>query len=66
MQKCPVRCMKPEKIEKSDELKKRKVAFLIDEAHRSQDGKMSYNLKTLFIKGTATAIIGAGIAMLFL
>lgn len=30
-----------EKLENSEELKNRKVAFLIDEAHRSQDGKLA-------------------------
>ena len=48
-----------DKIEKSDELKNRKIAFLIDEAHRSQDGKMSHTLKTMFIEG-AEEIIESG------
>ncbi|MEX2363757.1 MAG: DEAD/DEAH box helicase family protein [Balneolaceae bacterium] len=30
-----------DELKKSDELKNRKVAFLIDEAHRSQDGKLA-------------------------
>lgn len=37
-----------DKIQQSEELKKRKVAFLIDEAHRSQDGKMSLTLRKFF------------------
>lgn len=48
-----------EKIENSEELKNRKVAFLIDEAHRSQDGKMSHTLKTMFIEG-AQEIVESG------
>src|SRR5690606_13085753 len=33
-----------DKIQGSEELKQRKVAFLIDEAHRSQEGKMALTL----------------------
>ena len=37
-----------EKIQESEELKRRKVAFLIDEAHRSQEGKMALTLRKFF------------------
>jgi type I restriction enzyme R subunit len=36
------------KIEKDPELKKLKVAFLIDEAHRSQEGRMGVAIRTPF------------------
>ncbi len=39
-----------DKIRESDELKNRKVAFLIDEAHRSQEGKMALTLRKFFTK----------------
>jgi type I restriction enzyme R subunit len=39
-----------DKIQESEELKKRKVAFLIDEAHRSQEGKMALTLRKFFTK----------------
>lgn len=38
------------KIQGSEVLKKRKVAFLIDEAHRSQEGKMALTLRRFFTK----------------
>ncbi len=37
-----------EKIKNSDILKTRKIAFLIDEAHRSQEGKMSLTMRKHF------------------
>ena len=37
-----------DKLKSSDELKNRKVAFLIDEAHRSQDGKMALKQRQYF------------------
>jgi type I restriction enzyme R subunit len=37
-----------EVIEKNAVLKNRKIAFLIDEAHRSQDGKMALNMRSYF------------------
>lgn len=37
-----------EEIEKNDELKSRRVAFLIDEAHRSQEGKMGAAIRKPF------------------
>lgn len=37
-----------EEIEKNEELKKRRVAFLIDEAHRSQEGKMGAAIRKPF------------------
>lgn len=37
-----------EKLKSSEELKNRKVAFLIDEAHRSQDGKMALKQRKYF------------------
>lgn len=37
-----------EKLQGSAELRKRKVAFLIDEAHRSQEGKMALTLRKFF------------------
>ncbi|RYF88234.1 MAG: type I restriction endonuclease subunit R, partial [Chitinophagaceae bacterium] len=37
-----------DKIQASDMLRKRKVAFLIDEAHRSQEGKMALKLRKVF------------------
>lgn len=37
-----------DKLKNSEDLKKRKVAFLIDEAHRSQEGKMALNLRDIF------------------
>ncbi|MBL1219060.1 MAG: type I restriction endonuclease subunit R [Planctomycetes bacterium] len=39
-----------DKIQGSEDLKKRKVAFLIDEAHRSQEGKMALTLRKFFTK----------------
>ncbi len=39
-----------DKIQESEELKQRKVAFLIDEAHRSQEGKMALTLRKFFTK----------------
>ncbi|WP_296621759.1 DEAD/DEAH box helicase family protein [Marivirga sp.] len=39
-----------DKIQESEELQGRKVAFLIDEAHRSQDGKMALTLRKFFTK----------------
>ena len=36
------------KLENSSELKNRNIAFLIDEAHRSQDGKKSHTMKEFF------------------
>jgi type I restriction enzyme, R subunit len=39
-----------EEIEKSKELKKLRVAFLIDEAHRSQEGKMGAAIRIPFRK----------------
>ncbi len=39
-----------DKIQESEDLKKRKVAFLIDEAHRSQEGKMALTLRKFFTK----------------
>lgn len=39
-----------EKIEKNPELKKLRVAFLIDEAHRSQEGKMGAAIRLPFRK----------------
>src|SRR5439155_14812204 len=35
-------------LEKNEELKKRRVAFLIDEAHRSQEGKMGAAIRKPF------------------
>ncbi len=37
-----------EKLNKSEALKDRKVAFLIDEAHRSQDGKLALSMQQHF------------------
>lgn len=37
-----------EEIQKNDELKKLRVAFLIDEAHRSQEGKMGAAIRVPF------------------
>jgi type I restriction enzyme R subunit len=37
-----------EEIRKNEELKKRRVAFLIDEAHRSQEGKMGAAIRVPF------------------
>lgn len=37
-----------DKLKTGEELKKRKVAFLIDEAHRSQEGKMALTLRKTF------------------
>lgn len=37
-----------DKLKSSEELKNRKVAFLIDEAHRSQDGKMALRQRQYF------------------
>lgn len=37
-----------DKLKNSEALKKRKVAFLIDEAHRSQEGKMALSLRKTF------------------
>ncbi|QXP63247.1 DEAD/DEAH box helicase family protein [Polaribacter sp. HaHaR_3_91] len=37
-----------EKLQKDDLLKNRNVAFLIDEAHRSQDGKMALTMHKFF------------------
>lgn len=39
-----------EEIEKNDELKKLRVAFLIDEAHRSQEGQMGVAIRVPFRK----------------
>ncbi|MBI4668304.1 MAG: type I restriction endonuclease subunit R, partial [Elusimicrobia bacterium] len=39
-----------EEIEKNDELKKLRVAFLIDEAHRSQEGQMGVAIRIPFRK----------------
>ena len=39
-----------EEIEKNDELKKLRVGFLIDEAHRSQEGKMAAAIRLPFRK----------------
>lgn len=39
-----------EKLKDSEALKGRKVAFLIDEAHRSQEGKMALKLRKTFTK----------------
>lgn len=38
------------KIQGSEALKNRRVAFLIDEAHRSQEGKMALTLRRFFTK----------------
>lgn len=40
-----------DKIQQSDELKTRRIAFLIDEAHRSQEGKMALNMRKVFTAG---------------
>jgi type I restriction enzyme R subunit len=37
-----------DKLRSATDLQKRKVAFLIDEAHRSQDGKMALNQRQFF------------------
>jgi type I restriction enzyme R subunit len=37
-----------DKLQETEELKNRKVAFLIDEAHRSQEGKMALKLRKFF------------------
>jgi type I restriction enzyme R subunit len=37
-----------EKLNDSERLRERKVAFLIDEAHRSQDGKLSLTMRKYF------------------
>ena len=37
-----------EKLQNDEVLKKRKVAFLIDEAHRSQDGKLAVTVRQFF------------------
>ena len=37
-----------EEIQKNEELKKLRVAFLIDEAHRSQEGKMGAAIRVPF------------------
>jgi len=39
-----------DKLKNSEALKGRKVAFLIDEAHRSQEGKMALKLRQTFTK----------------
>jgi len=39
-----------EEIEKNPELKKLRVAFLIDEAHRSQEGRMGVAIRVPFRK----------------
>jgi type I restriction enzyme R subunit len=39
-----------EKLQNNDVLKNRKVAFLIDEAHRSQDGKLALTMREYFNK----------------
>lgn len=39
-----------DKLQQSEELKNRKVAFLIDEAHRSQEGKLAFKLRKYFTK----------------
>jgi len=39
-----------DKLNNDEMLKDRKVAFLIDEAHRSQDGKMSHTMRKFFTK----------------
>ena len=39
-----------EEIQKSPELKKLRVAFLIDEAHRSQEGQMGAAIRLPFRK----------------
>ncbi len=41
-----------EKLRKDETLKSLKVAFLIDEAHRSQSGKMGKNVRTTFTNQT--------------
>lgn len=43
-----------EKLQNDDVLKKRKVAFLIDEAHRSQDGKLALTMRQYFNDDTDT------------
>ena len=40
-----------EEIQKNEELKKRRVAFLIDEAHRSQEGKTAAAIRMPFRNG---------------
>jgi len=37
-----------EKLHSDKDLKSRKIAFLIDEAHRSQEGKMALKMRTFF------------------
>ena len=44
-----------EEIEKNAELKKLRVAFLIDEAHRSQEGQMGAAIRLPFRAGTKSA-----------
>ncbi len=41
-----------EKLQNDQILKKRKVAFLIDEAHRSQDGKLALTMRQYFNEDT--------------
>ncbi|MCP4161650.1 MAG: DEAD/DEAH box helicase family protein, partial [Deltaproteobacteria bacterium] len=43
-----------EKLQNDEILKKRRVAFLIDEAHRSQDGKMALTMRQYFNDDTDT------------
>jgi type I restriction enzyme R subunit len=44
-----------DKLEQDDSLKNRRIAFLIDEAHRSQDGKMALKMRQFFTNnGEAT------------
>lgn len=43
-----------EKLQNDNILKKRKVAFLIDEAHRSQDGKLALTMRQYFNDETDT------------
>lgn len=45
-----------DKLQQSDELKNRKVAFLIDEAHRSQNGKMALTWRKVFTKDGEVAV----------
>ena len=39
-----------ERLENAEALKGRKIAFLIDEAHRSQEGRMALTMKKMFTK----------------
>ena len=46
-----------EKLENDKSLQNRNVAFLIDEAHRSQDGKMALTMRKFFNDDEALFVV---------